>query len=212
MGTLVQRTLATGLPVVVLLGCSHFQQLSSGPAVSIADGRGSWGGTLVGEAVTGATSPRGGFTGLGAGARGVVTERLIDVAPFVGPYVGSSVDRTFLYGSMRFGPGLQLLDGRPLAFGALGGSFGIGYAISDTGWRHHPSWLGFEARMPVGGPDVLALQQGEDARRRTERERSRVLLTLGLAADLNFRFTRSPMPSLSALLGVAWMDEVTSSE
>ncbi len=200
-----------------LFGCSQLTQISAGPAASFDGGRGAaWGGGAAAETVLGVTSPGGTFTGVGAGARSVVTHRAIEVAPFVAAHAGSSVDRAFVDGSLRVGPGVQVLEGTPLGFASLGASTGIGYPISDTGWRPRPAapdpWRAGARRMPAGGPDALALDDAEAARRSAERERSRVLLTVTLAADVDVRFTRSPALSLGVLVGVAWLDQVMRPE
>lgn len=146
-----------------LFGCSQLTQISAGPAASFDGGRGAaWGGGAAAETVLGVTSPGGTFTGVGAGARSVVTHRAIEVAPFVAAHAGSSVDRAFVDGSLRVGPGVQVLEGTPLGFASLGASTGIGYPISDTGWRPRPAapdpWRAGARRMPAGGPDALALE------------------------------------------------------
>jgi hypothetical protein len=206
------RVLGIGLVALALSACSHFSQLAAGPATAIEDGSPpAWGGAVIGETVVGKSSPGGAFGGLGVGARGLVTPRAVDAAPFVGAHVGSSGERTFLDGSVRFGPGIQLREGSPLGFLGLGASVGLGYTLSDTGWIQQAPISAppeIERRMPAGGPDVLALRQAEDLRRRRERERRRLLLTVGLAADVDVRFTRAPMLTLGFLVGVAWLDEI----
>ncbi|MBL8612074.1 MAG: hypothetical protein JNL38_32330 [Myxococcales bacterium] len=216
-GSLRSRAVGLALLPALVCGCSQLTRLSAGPAASFEGGRGAaWGGGVVAETSGGVTAPGGTFTAVGAGARGAATPRALEVAPFVGAYAGSSVDRVFLDGSVRLGPGLQRTEGATLGFASLGASTSVGYPLSDTGWRPRPSalerWHDGAPRVPLGGPDALALDRAEAARRGAERERSRVLLTLTLAADVDVRFTRAPTASLGLLLGVAWLDQVTRPE
>lgn len=203
--------------LVVLPGCSHLQGLSTGPTFNLADDRAlrGPGAAVMAETAGGSTSSGDVFTGVGVGARGAVTEHAVDLSPFVGPDLGGSVGRFYVGGGMRLGPGLQIYDGRALGFLLLGASLGVGYALTDTGWmtrgRFSNPW-GIEGRprgqMPIGGPDMLTLEQNLEAQREREETRRRVLVTFGVGADVESRFTRSPMLSLSALVGVSWMDEV----
>ncbi len=176
-----------GLP---LAACSSFTAYGVGPAFVTGGGGTAMG--LVGEAAKGeGGSKEKSSTFWDTRARALLTPDHQQLAGLVGVssfrWVGT---HGALTGGIGGGLGVERADST-LFLNPIGQArAGTGFVLSSSDRVHRTNWFGIEAKCQP-----------------YQRDREKKLLTLGLAADVDGRFTRDAFFSVQLLVGIAYVSE-----
>lgn len=192
-------------------GCASQTTVLAGPALAYPDGRASLGvaatiahGVELSPPTTSGpgeqTVPT--VTTLGPTARVLVTERTKHVRAGVAlqriSWLGSS-QRVLFDTTMPVGLGVERFDGQTGGTAGLGLGLRMGVTVGET-----------SRVVSVLSPWAEPVDPSRDASSRPPRSlvhRERTVVVLGPAADIDFRFSREPLGTLSLSLGLQFVDE-----
>lgn len=180
-------TLTLSLPLVA---CSTFTGYGVGPAVVAGDGKTAMG--LAGEVAKGEGSAgEKGSTYMDTRARVLVAREHQQIAGLLGwssfRWIGTG--GAFISG-LSGGFGIEHADGTLFFDPVVQARSGAGFVLSSSERIYDANWWGREAGCPL-----------------YQRSREKKVLTLGLAADVDARFTRSPFYAVQLLVGIADVSE-----
>jgi hypothetical protein len=188
---------------LLLGGCAHFTSYSAGSALAVGDGRRA--GAVSLEVAEGSGGSTESSSTLAEGrARALVGIDRQQLSGVVGPshlrWIGA---RTPLWTHLAVGPGLERLafDGtHTVFFEAIAQARVTTGFVLDEVWESGvgPFGVGEAALVPR---DPRALQAPLRMSRR------RTLLTVGLAGDVDARFTRAPLFVVSLMIGITLLEE-----
>ncbi len=188
-------------------GCSHYETLGVGEALTVGDGRVSPALALEAAAGEGSSTDRGSVF-MQTRGRALVGATRQQVAGFAGlsnlRWIGP---RAPLWLHVDVGPGLEHYSGTILFEAIAQARLGTGFVLGQVVEPYSP-W------NPWGAEAQPWLRQPwppEQLPATTRVVRRRVLLTLGLAGDIDARFTRAPLYVASLLIGVAHVEEIRPS-
>lgn len=188
------------LCATLALGCTEQTHVLAGPAVAYPEGRPAYGGVATVGRGTGASihaSER--FHTLGLAGRALITPEMQHLRGGMAFQLGewSGPSRVLFEGTVPLALGVERSPLRGVE-GTLGSGLALrlGYPLTD-----HTTYL-----APWFFPTHAV------ANEQKRRRRDRTVLFAGPSADIDFRFTREPLPTLSFLVGIMWLSESLPAE
>ena len=186
--------LAVAVAASSVSACTEQTHVLAGPAVAYPAGKPTYGGAATMGRGSGASIHKDEtFHTIGLAARALVTPETQHVRAGLAFQLGewSGPGRVLFEGTVPFALGVERFDGRFEGTVGSGLALRLGYPLTD-----HTRYL-----SPWFFPHAAVTQ--EQKRRR----RDRTVLFAGPSADIDFRFTREPLPTLSFLVGILWLSE-----
>lgn len=180
-------------------GCTSQHHVVGGPVVAYPDGRPSYGSVVaVGEGLGPATAKGEGFHTMGFAGRALLTPDTLQLRGGVALQRGdwSGPGRFFFEGTVPAAIGIERSQARTDGSIGSGLALRIGYPLTDHTSYSAPLFLPAH-RVPE---------------RQMRRRRERTILVAGPSADIDFRFSSAPLPTLSFLIGILWLSQALAPE